>query len=128
MGDDPMNDGFEAVTGTFERHFAVSIDDLFGEPIERGGRTVITAASIERIGGFGLGGGTGEGEGPDGEGGTGSGAGGGGGGTLRARPVAVIEIGDEGVRVEPVIDFTNVLVTAMLSMAALVTLRRTLRR
>jgi len=125
---DAMQDGFDAVTGTFERHFAVSIDDLFGEPIERNGRTVITAASIERIGGFGLGGGSGEGE--DSEGGdvgSGAGAGGGGGGTLRARPVAVIEVSDEGVRVEPVIDFTNVLVTALLALAAMFSLGRRLR-
>lgn len=125
---DAMQGGFEAVTGTFERHFAVSITDLFGEPLERNGRTVIPAAAIERIGGFGLGGGSGEGEDADGgEVGSGSGAGGGGGGTLRARPVAVIEVTDDGVRVEPVIDFTNVLVTALLALAAMFSIGRRLR-
>lgn len=125
MSDDPITDGFDAVTGTFSEFFRVSVDDLFGAPMDRAGRTVIQAASIERMGGFGMGGGSGEGEGPDGEGaGTGAGSGGGGGGTLRARPVAVIEIGDDGVRVEPVIDFTNVLVTALLAFGALLSFRR----
>jgi uncharacterized spore protein YtfJ len=129
MSDDPMRRGFDAVTNTFERHFAVSIGDLFGEPIDRAGRTVVTAASIERLGGFGMGGGSGEDEGPDGESaGTGSGSGGGGGGSLRARPVAVIEISDDGVHVEPVIDFTNVLVTALLAGAAFLSFRGRLRR
>ncbi len=129
MSDDTMRGGFDAVAATFERYFAVAIDDLFGEPIERGDRTVFTAASIERMGGFGMGGGSGEDEGPDGEGaGTGSGAGGGGGGTLRARPVAVIEVSQDGMRVEPVIDFTNVLVTALLAAAAFLSLGRRVRR
>lgn len=129
MSDDTMSGGFDAVAATFERHFAVSIDDLFGEPIVREDRTVFTAASIERMGGFGMGGGAGEGEGPGGEGaGTGSGAGGGGGGTLRARPVAVIEVSGDGLRVEPVIDFTNVLVTALLAVAAFLSFGRRIRR
>lgn len=113
--DGPTEDFLDAVDG----FFGVTIGDLFGEPFERAGRTVLTAASVERIGGFGYGGG--EGAGPGGE--AGGGSGGGGGGTLRARPVAVIEVSDAGVRVEPIIDFTNVLVTALLAVAAFLSLR-----
>lgn len=117
-------DYFGGVTDSIRDYFGVTIRDLFGVPLEREGRTIITAASIERMGGFGMGGGEGSGPGlEDGEEAGGAGAGGGGGGTVRARPVGVIEISDDGVRVEPVIDFTNVLVTALLALAAWLSLR-----
>ena len=129
--DDLLTDTREAVTGAFSDYYAVGHDELFGEPIEKGDRTFITASSVERIGGFGFGGGQGEAQGQDveGDGGSGSGVGGGGGGggTLRSRPVAVIELSEDGVRVEPVIDFTNVLVSAALALGAFLTIGRRLR-
>jgi uncharacterized spore protein YtfJ len=83
---------------------------IFSEPIVAGDHQIITASAWERGGGFGFGGGTGDG--PDG---SGTGAGGGGGGGSQGRPVAVIRIGPGGVRVEPILDFTKILVTVLLA-------------
>jgi uncharacterized spore protein YtfJ len=92
---------------------------VFGEPVTAGDYTVITAAEVGSGGGFG----SGMGFGPapakkegaaapaaaaPGEeqmaGGGGVGAGGGAGG----RPVAVIVIGPDGVKIEPVFDLTKI--------------------
>ena len=78
---------------------------VFGEPIRHGDRIVIPVARVQ--GGFGLG--FGRGKAPA-EGG----AGGGGGGMFRARPVAVVEITPNEVRVRPVIDTTRIVLAAML--------------
>lgn len=84
---------------------------IFSSPERLDDQLVITAASWERAGGFGFGGGgdTGPSGSLDG------GGGGGGGGTSVGRPVAVITVGADGVRVEPVIDLTKLAVTALLS-------------
>lgn len=82
---------------------------VFGEPERVGERVVITAAAIQRSGGYGFGGG-GDDEvtaGMDG------GAGGGGGGHGEARPVAVIEVGPDGVKVRAVLDFTKIGLTVL---------------
>ena len=84
---------------------------IFSASEQVGDVTVISAAAWERGGGFGFGGGTGDEPGK----GKGSGAGGGGGGGSQVRPVAVIRIGPDGVQVAPVIDFTKIGVTALLS-------------
>jgi uncharacterized spore protein YtfJ len=94
---------------------------VFGEPITAEGRTVVTASEVSVGMGFGFGIGAGttpESEGdpgqPEGEeaefpaGGSGVGGGGGGGGAAAGRPVAVITIDQEGVKVEPVLDITKV--------------------
>jgi uncharacterized spore protein YtfJ len=93
---------------------------VFGEPVEAGGRTIITASEVN-VGlgiGFGIGGGPGEmiaeapeetetGETEFAE--AGMGGGGGGGGGAKGRPIAVISVSEEeGVKVEPVIDATKV--------------------
>ncbi len=78
-----------------------------------GDRVVIPAATIEFSGGFGFGG-----EGP-------ANGGGGGGGHHTGRPVAVIEVGPEGVRVRPVVDFTKVGLTLV---AAALTVWRATRK
>lgn len=81
-----------------------------------GDRLVITAAAIERAGGFGFGAGAGsDGEDPSAGG---AGGGGGGGGTGQARPVAVIEVTPQGVSVRPVLDFTKIGVTVVVSLVA----------
>ena len=90
----------------------ISVDDLFGSPTKVGDRVVITAASIERVGGFGFGGGFDESSG-------GSGGGGGGGGKAEGRAIAVIDIGPYGVQVRPVIDVTRLGVTALLALISL---------
>ncbi|MGD9029920.1 MAG: spore germination protein GerW family protein [Anaerolineae bacterium] len=112
-------------------------DSVFGEPTRVEGRTIITASEVN-VGlgvGFGFGGGTTpsradrekrhrvrssdpharveleeavpeetETEGED----AGMGGGGGGGGGASGRPVAVISIAEDGVRVEPVVDATKI--------------------
>lgn len=84
---------------------------VFSEPHAVGDDVLITAAAWERGGGFGFGGGQGD----DPNGGTGSGAGGGGGGGSQGRPVAVIRVGPGGIEVRPVVDFTKIGVTILLS-------------
>jgi uncharacterized spore protein YtfJ len=85
---------------------------VFSEPIVVGGHTIITAAEVGAGLGFGYGGGGGTDSGA--EGGKqpmGYGMGGGGGGGSMARPVAIISIGPDGVRVEPVVDASKIAVT-----------------
>jgi uncharacterized spore protein YtfJ len=108
---------------------------VFGEPVESGEYTVITASEA-RVGlGFGYGGGGGieSGDGNDAEAGTsGYGGGGGGGGAAVARPVAIIEIGPNGARVEPIVDPTKIALaffTTLLSIFAMgAKMRRALKR
>jgi len=109
---------------------------VFGEPVSVAGRTLITASEVT-VGmgvGFGFGGGSATGEeGEPDEGevemgeGVGMGGGGGGGGGASGRPVAVIEVSEEGVRVEPVVDVTKIALaffTAFGSMAFMLTRMR----
>jgi uncharacterized spore protein YtfJ len=96
-----------------DRLMSVSADRVFADPVRVGDRVVIPAASIEFSGGFGFGGDTQ------------SNGGGGGGGHQAGRPVAVIEVGPDGVRVKPVIDLTKVGLTVV---AAALTVWRATRK
>lgn len=108
-------------TGVDRIFGGLSADTVFGS--ERvGDQVVITAAAIERAGGFGFG----AGQGTDDDDNSSGGGGGGGGGTGQARPVAVIEVTPDGVSVRPVLDYTKIGVTVALSaIAAWRFLRRT---
>jgi len=79
---------------------------VFGDPIELDGRKVIPVASVAYV--FGMGGGLGpkreEGEAP---------GGGGGAGGMRIRPVALIEVADGKVKVEPIIDVNRLAMLAL---------------
>ena len=113
---------------------------VFGEPVEAGGYTVITASEVTSGGGFGMGGGRGPAPRPDAKGSPatetpspvgklpidGSGLGGGGGSL--GRPVAIIVIGPSGVTVRPVVDITKVVLTALTASAAMLGVRRAMRR
>jgi len=79
------------------------VDAVFGQPIERDGTIIVPCAEIA----VGLGMGTGSG--PMDEHGRATGSGGGGGGGSRGRPIAVIIVSREGVRVEPVLDLTRII-------------------
>jgi uncharacterized spore protein YtfJ len=103
----------------------LAADTVFGKPEQVGDRVVITAAAVHRGGGFGFGSGSGT---EPGEEGGGSGAGGGGGGATEGRPVAVIEVGPEGVRVRPVLDFTRIGITAITALLAVARSGRHRRR
>jgi uncharacterized spore protein YtfJ len=96
-----------------DRLMSVSADRVYAEPVRAGDRVVIPAASIEFSGGFGFGG--------DAQ----SNGGGGGGGHQAGRPVAVIEVSPDGVRVRPVVDFTKVGLTLL---AAALTVWRATRK
>jgi uncharacterized spore protein YtfJ len=102
---------------------------VYSDPIESGEYKVITASEV-RVGmGFGYGGGGGveatkseTEEEEESTPGSGYGGGGGGGGAAFGRPVAAIEIGPQGVRVEPIVDPTKIAIaffTTMVSMFAM---------
>jgi uncharacterized spore protein YtfJ len=80
---------------------------VFGEPIAVEGRTIIPVAKIRY--GFGLGMGHGSRPGQEA-----SGEGAGGGGGMTARPVALVEITADGVKVKPIPDVTRL---AMMGLA-----------
>ena len=82
------------------------VKHVFGEPLQHGEITLIPAAEVTVMGGFGAG--LGVGVGLQEEATEGGGGGGGGGAKTLARPVAVVIVSPEGVRVEPVIDLTKI--------------------
>jgi uncharacterized spore protein YtfJ len=92
---------------------------VFSEPETVGDEVVVMAAAWERAGGFGFGSGYGSVDGEDG-----GGEGGGGGGASQGRPVAVIRIGNDGVSVVPVVDFTKMGVTVLLAVIGVLGARR----
>lgn len=81
---------------------------VFSEPVAAGEYTIITASEVTANfgAGFGGGGGFGPEDAKTGQPG-GVGGGGGGSGATMARPVAVISIGPDGVKVQPVVDPTK---------------------
>jgi uncharacterized spore protein YtfJ len=100
---------------------AASPNVVFSQPVEAGGYTVITASEVFAGGGFGYGGGssptdaqTAAADAP-----LASGHGGGGGGGSSGRPVAVISIGPDGVKVDPVVDVTKLAIAAITAWGAL---------
>lgn len=83
---------FDKAVGEIER--MLNTKTVVGEPIKIEGNTLIPLVSI----GFGFGVGGGQGTEPQKGSGQGGGTGGGGG----VRPVALVVINDDGVRVEPI--------------------------
>lgn len=114
---------------------AADSSKVFGQPVSSDGYTVIPAAEVASGGGFGSGMGfnslrrrkkdvasgspegstaaIGEGSEASGPAMDGAGSGGGGGAGAMARPVAVIVVGPDGVRVKPVLDMTKLALTAL---------------
>ncbi|MGH7358745.1 MAG: hypothetical protein ACRDWD_01320 [Acidimicrobiia bacterium] len=103
----------------------LTVGTVFGAPAQVGDRLIITAASVQRAGGFGFG--SGSGADPQG-GGTGRGGGGGGGASTEGRPVAVIDVGPDGVRVQPILDLTRIGLTAVAAVLTVVRVGRRRRR
>ncbi len=96
--------------GTFERaQSAASIGNIYGQPIAHGEALVVPAASVSQL--FGVGLGVGVDAGPDGR--QEEGVGGGGAGHVTARPVALVEITQDGVDVHAVIDENRALVASL---------------
>jgi uncharacterized spore protein YtfJ len=123
-----------------ERLFVVAEPEVvFSDPVTQGEYTVITAREVTIGLGFGFGGGGGVGPTSTSEPGTesstisdsgaGFGGGGGGGGSSAGRPVAVIEIGPAGVRVEPIVDPTKIAIAMFTTLGSMaVMLARIARR
>jgi uncharacterized spore protein YtfJ len=107
---------------------------VYGQPVESGTHTVITAAEVTSGGGFGMGVGLGppprsdeaaappEGSEPGGGGGVG------GGGGAMGRPVAVIAIGPDGVTINPIVDVTKIALAGLTAWATMLGLLRARRR
>lgn len=90
------------------------VSAVFGEPRTIGDRTIIPVARVFSALGFGSGGA----EGPTPEGRRRPRAGGGGGGgSAVTTPTAVIEVSPEGVRVQPIVDVTQVALAAIAAWA-----------
>ncbi len=85
-------------SSTEEMEKLLSSKSVVGEPMVVDGHTIVPLLSLGF--GFGAGGGGGKGKKGDGQDGEGSGGGTGGGGGVK--PVAVIIISKDGVRVEPI--------------------------
>jgi uncharacterized spore protein YtfJ len=100
-----------------------SADKVYGEPVVAGDRTIITAAEVHTGMGFGYGLATGltvppgkrQREPAD----SGPRGGGGGGGQALGRPVAVVTIDPDGVTVQPVLDRTKIVLTALTALGAI---------
>jgi len=109
----PVDRSLAQIEHTLDRFLAVAdVGKVFSEPIREGETTIIPAAEVMTGMGFGHG----FGRGSDAQGEEehrGGGGGGGGGGSAWARPVAVVVATPQGVRVEPVIDFTKVALAAV---------------
>jgi uncharacterized spore protein YtfJ len=102
-------------------------DAVYGKPIKSGDVTIIPTAEVLCGMGFGVGSGdytppdevqlSAEQPGAEGEPShppvSGSGSGGGGGGYSFSRPVALVIVSPEGVRVEPILDRTKILLAAL---------------
>lgn len=101
----PVTNSIEQVFGQLAN--SARADVVFGQPVERDGGTVIPCAEVA----VGLGMGTGSG--PMDEHGRPMGGGGGGGGGSRGRPIAVIVMTRDGVRVEPVLDLTKIVLGSL---------------
>lgn len=135
-------ESFEQGSKAFEKIFAAAQPGaVFGEPIVSGPYTLITAREVAAGGGFGYGRGFGPvraaaaGAAPAGAAGesrgevaqAGGGGGGGGGGAM-GRPVAIIVIGPDGVKVKPVVDVTKLAIAGITAMAAMAAFARRMRR
>lgn len=110
------------IEGMFDRLLATArAEACVGVVQTQGDRTVIPLVEVFAAGGFGAGVGSGQAnaEAEAGAAGSGGGGGGGGGGTSRSRPVAVIEIGPEGVHIRPVVDWTAIALAAVTAWGAM---------
>lgn len=107
---------------------------VYGEPVQAGERIIITASEVSVGMGFGFGRGGGAGQSasepveaqPDS--GYGFGGGGGGGGFSAARPVAVISVGPDGIRVEPIVDPTKIALAFFTMLGSVLVMRRRMGR
>ncbi|MFL5627880.1 MAG: GerW family sporulation protein [Ktedonobacteraceae bacterium] len=86
-------------------------DAVFGQPVERRDTTIIPCSEMSV--GLGLGGGGGFNAASEQSNQPGGGGSGGGGGGANGRPVAVIVMSQEGVRIEPIMDLTKIALASL---------------
>jgi uncharacterized spore protein YtfJ len=101
---------------------AANVEAVYGSPVSQGENVVIPAAEVLSIVGFGLGAGSGSQSSTEAENTGGRGAGGGGGGRVLSRPVAAIIMSPTGVRVEPIVDVTKVVLAVFTTLGFMVTM------
>lgn len=89
-----------------------SADSVVGPAQDNAGRIAIPLATVSA--GFGLGLGSGAADDPDRANAHQEGGGGGGGGGARARPVAVVELTADDLRVHQVVDSTRIAVASLI--------------
>ena len=122
----------EAALALMDRLYDVAApESVFSTPVEHGEYTVITASEVSVGLGYGYGGGGASQPSEDdeeGEAALGYGAGGGGGGAGMGRPVAVIEIGPNGVRVEPIVDPTKIMLAFFTAFGAMFMMLKGMRQ
>ncbi|MBN9387665.1 MAG: hypothetical protein J0I20_06390 [Chloroflexi bacterium] len=132
----------------FDKLFAAAQPGaVFSAPVVKGDITIILTSEVSSGGGFGFGKGFGPaGPSPKAEDATGpvskeesqanmpvgGGTGMGGGGGASGRPLAVIMIGPDGVRIQPIVDATKIVITALTTFgmifAAMLKIRRAARK
>jgi uncharacterized spore protein YtfJ len=109
----------DAIRGTLTEFMdTASVDRVYGQPVSEGDITIIPTAEVVVGLGFGLGfgGGRGPADRGDPQGrkpGEQAGSCGGGGGRTLSRPVAVVVVSPDGVRVEPVVDVTKIAIASI---------------
>jgi uncharacterized spore protein YtfJ len=121
------NRGLDTIQTTMDKFLsAADVEAVYGPPVSHGENIVITAAEVLSIAGFGLGSGSGS-PGGDHPEQTGSGSGGGGGGRVLARPVATIVMSPTGVRIEPILDVTKIVLAALTTAGFMVAMLNQMR-
>lgn len=121
-----MNQVQEILQSIAERFAtSASVKQVFGEPIERNGRTIIPVARVQY--GFGGGYGGGEQEGAEVNRPL-AGGGGGGGGGVKAKPAGVLEITDAGTRFIRFVDPAEIVKACVGGLMAILIVRRLTRR
>ncbi len=121
-----VHDKSEAVLNNFLS--AASVEAVYGNPVQQENYTIIPAAEVLSVVGFGFGTGGGSGPGEQERQNMGGGSGGGGGGRVLSRPVAVVVISADGVKIKPVVDVTKIALGALTAFGFMLTMRRRMRR
>jgi uncharacterized spore protein YtfJ len=106
--------GLETIQRTMDQFLsAAKVEAVYGQPLQQGDMVIIPSAEVISVMGFGLGSGVNTDQDQVGKKENNEGMGGGGGGRVFSRPVAVIVASPEGVRIEPVVDLTKVILAAL---------------
>src|SRR4030042_514668 len=118
----PEDSGLDRFQDTLDEFLAAAdVRVVYGEPIEHDETMIIPTAEVLCGLGFGVGrGGATSSELGQEKPSQGSGSGGGGGGRILSRPVAVVIVNSEGVRVEPVVDITKIALAGLTALGFMV--------